>query len=81
VESERIGYLMPVNLPLSEMSVEEKLQLLEAVWADLSREPDEIESPSWHKDVLEETERRVQSGEATFSDWQNAKGSIRDRLK
>ena len=72
---------MPVNLPLDEMSVEEKLQLLEAVWADLSRAADEIESPSWHNDVLEQTEMRVQSGAATFSDWQKAKGSIRDRLK
>lgn len=72
---------MPVNLPLDEMSVEEKLQLLEAVWADLSRLPDEIESPSWHKDVLEQTEKRVETGEATFSDWQKAKSSIRDRLK
>jgi hypothetical protein len=33
------------------------------------------------KDVLEETERRVESGEATFSDWEKAKISIRDRLK
>jgi hypothetical protein len=72
---------MAVSLPLDEMSVEEKLQLLEAVWADLSRLPEEIESPAWHKEVLEEAERRVQSGEATFSDWQKAKGSIRDRLK
>jgi hypothetical protein len=70
-----------VNVPLDDMSVEEKLQLLEALWADLSRPPDELESPEWHKDVLEETERRVRSGEATFSDWQQAKGSIRDRLK
>jgi hypothetical protein len=30
---------------------------------------------------LEEAERRVQSGEATFSDWQKAKDSIRDRPK
>jgi outer membrane protein TolC len=72
---------MAVNLPLDEMSVEEKLQLLEAIWADLSRVPDQLESPAWHKDVLEETERRVESGEATFSDWQEAKASIRDRLK
>jgi putative addiction module component len=72
---------MPVNLPLDEMSVEEKLQLLEAVWADLSRVPDEVESPAWHKEVLEETDRKVESGEATFSDWQKAKDSIRDRLK
>ena len=33
------------------------------------------------EDVLEETERRVESGEATFSDWEKAKISIRDRLK
>ena len=72
---------MAVNLPLDEMSVEDKLQLLEAIWADLSRVPDQLESPAWHKDVLEETERRVESGEATFSDWQRAKASIRDRLK
>jgi hypothetical protein len=72
---------MSVNLPLHEMSLEEKLQAMEALWEDLSREPDRIESPSWHQDVLKETERRVESGEARFSDWEKAKVSIRDRLK
>jgi Putative addiction module component len=72
---------MAVNLPLNEMSVEEKPQAMEAIWVDLSRDPDRIESPAWHKVVLEETERRVESGEATFSDWEKAKLSIRDRLK
>ena len=72
---------MVVNLPLDEMSVEEKLQVMEALWADLSREPDHIESPAWHKDALEEAKKRVESGEAGFSDWQKAKTSIRDRLK
>lgn len=71
---------MAVNVPLDEMSVEEKLQLLEAVWADLSPVPDELESPAWHGEALAETERRIQAGQATFSDWQKAKGSIRDRL-
>jgi hypothetical protein len=54
---------------------------MEALWADLSREPDHIESPAWHKDALEEAKKRVESGEAVFSDWQKAKTSIRDRLK
>lgn len=72
---------MSANLPLHEMSLEEKLQAMEAPWEDLSREPDRIESPSWHQDILRETERRVESGEATFSDWQKAKVSMRDRLK
>lgn len=77
----RLRPSMAVNLPLNEMSVEEKLQAMEAIWVDLSREPDRIESPPWHKNVLEETERRVESGEATFSDWEKAKISIRDKIK
>jgi hypothetical protein len=40
---------MAVNLPSNEMSVEEKLQAMEAISVDLSREPDRIESPPWHK--------------------------------
>ena len=72
---------MSANLPLHEMSLEEKLQAMEALWEDLSREPDLIESPSWHQDLLKETERGVESGEATFSDWEKAKVAIRDRLK
>jgi Putative addiction module component len=72
---------MAVNLPLEEMSVADKLQLLEAIWADLSRVPDHVESPAWHTEALEETKKRIQSEEATFSDWQKAKASIRDRLR
>jgi hypothetical protein len=48
-----------VNLPLEEMSVEDKLQLLEAIWADLSRVPDQVESPAWHTEALDETKRRI----------------------
>jgi hypothetical protein len=40
------------------MSVEEKLQLLEAVWANLNLVPAELKSPGWHEEALEETERR-----------------------
>ncbi len=54
---------------------------MEALWEDLSREPDRIESPNWHQVLLKETESRVESGEATFSDWEKANVSIRDRLK
>lgn len=53
---------------------------MEAIWADLSRAPERVESPTWHQEVLEETERRVASGQAVFTDWDAAKRSIRDRL-
>ena len=72
--------LMPVDLPLREMSFPDKLQLLETLWDELSRSPDELPSPEWHKDVLDERRRRVQAGEETFSDWESAKQDIRRRI-
>ena len=76
------GYylLMRVTLPLNEMTVPEKLQLMEALWEDLSRNSDALESPEWHRDVLEERERWIASGEAHFSDWEQARADIRKRV-
>jgi hypothetical protein len=71
---------MPVTLPLNDMTVTEKLQLMEALWEDLSRNADALESPEWHRQVLEERERRIASGEAHFSDWEQAKADIRKRV-
>lgn len=71
---------MPITLPLNEMTVPEKLQVMEALWEDLSRHSDVFESPEWHRDVLEERERRIASGEAKFTDWEQAKADIRKRV-
>jgi putative addiction module component (TIGR02574 family) len=71
---------MPVTLPLSDLTVSEKLQLMEALWEDLSRNADALESPEWHREVLEEREQRITSGEALFSDWEQAKADIRKRV-
>ena len=71
---------MPSPLPLDQMTREEKLRALEALWEDLSRHDDQIESPAWHGEVLEERAARVRSGEEQFLDWETAKRELRDRL-
>ena len=71
---------MPLELPLAQMTLSEKLQLMETLWDDLTRKPDELESPAWHKEVLEECLRRAESGEEQFSDWEAAKEDIRRRI-
>jgi hypothetical protein len=68
---------MTATLRLDEMSVPEKLQLMEALWRDLSRREEMIVSPEWHREVLEERERLIASGEARFIDWEQAKAEIR----
>lgn len=66
---------MTVALPLEQMTVAEKLQAMEALWADLSRN-DALESPAWHEDAL-----RTRTGEENFVDWETAKQQLRARLK
>ena len=66
-------------LPLEKMSVEEKLQTMEALWQSLSADPAAIESPAWHEEELAERERKVASGETKFVDWEKAKAEIQRR--
>jgi hypothetical protein len=66
-------------LPLDEMTVEDKLQAMEALWESLSADPAAIESPAWHEEELRERERKIASGEARFIDWEKAKADIRRR--
>lgn len=71
---------MVITLPLSEMTISEKLEVMETLWEDLSRNADALESPEWHASVLEEREKKIASGEAIFTDWEQAKKDIRKRV-
>jgi hypothetical protein len=71
---------MEATLPLSQMSVAEKLRAMETLWADLSRNEAQIESPAWHGVVLHDREEKIKSGEETFMDWETAKKQLRDKL-
>ncbi|MCX7011897.1 MAG: addiction module protein [Candidatus Sumerlaeota bacterium] len=72
---------MDVTLPLDKMTTSEKLRALEQIWDDLCRGAEEIPSPAWHADVLRAREKRVKKGESRFVDWDDAKRSIRDRVR
>lgn len=71
---------MSINLPLQEMTLREKLAVMELIWEDLVRTLDSIESPAWHRDVLEEREQRIAEGTSQFTDWEKAKLEIRNKL-
>lgn len=70
-----------ITLDLNKMSRSEKLQTMEALWADLSRDDLGIESPLWHNDVLKETERKFASGLEQPIDWTTAKENLRKRFE
>lgn len=66
-------------LPLNEMSVEEKLQTMEALWQSLSVDSVAIDSPAWHEEELGKREGKIESGAAKFVEWEKAKADIRRR--
>lgn len=71
---------MPFNLPLKDMTLQEKLAAMESLWEDLARTPEAIESPAWHKEVLEERLRLLAEGKTQFIDWETAKEALRKKL-
>lgn len=55
----------------------EKLRLMEFLWSDLSGSNGDIDSPSWHGDVLRETAKRVRAGTEIPMDFSSAKEILR----
>lgn len=68
-------------IDIGHLSREEKLRIMEAIWEDLSRDDEQVESPEWHREALEETERRRESGKEAVVDWQEAKKQLRRRFE
>ena len=73
--------LAEIESELETMTLPEKLRLMEALWANLSRREAALESPAWHQDILKEREALVKAGKEKFVDWETAKQQLRERLK
>lgn len=65
------------ELPLSKLSFSQKLEIMECLWDDLSRNEKMITSPAWHEDILKDRDDALAAGKLTVSDWEEAKERIR----
>ena len=66
-------------LDIKKMSRSGKLKLMESLWADLSQNEVDFESPEWHADALRETAERRARGEEPLLDWDEAKAKLRTK--
>jgi hypothetical protein len=69
------------TIQIEQMSRNEKLQTMEALWADLSKSEGDVESPAWHEVVLQQTEARIAAGQEKITDWETAKRVLRKRFE
>ena len=51
---------------IERMSLEERLQAMELLWASISRDPQGVSSPAWHEEILSSRLAKVDRGEGEF---------------
>lgn len=72
---------MSIDLPLDKMTLAEKLEAMELLWADISRRPADLSSPDWHREVLDDRRRLVAEGKLKFLDWDTAIAELRKEVR
>ncbi|HRI46983.1 MAG TPA: addiction module protein [Ignavibacteriaceae bacterium] len=72
---------MQFSLPLDEMTIHDKLKVMEDLWVDLTKQDNTYTSPEWHNEVLILRAKRVQEGEENYKEWEVAKKELRNNLK
>lgn len=72
---------MTAEIPVEQMTVEEKLRAMELLWENLRRDEKNIPVPQWHRDLLDEREQLIAKGQAHFEDWESAKNWIAGKIR
>jgi hypothetical protein len=58
------------------LPLREKLQIMEAIWEDLSSRVDTMEISPGERELLDSRVQRVRDGETEIHDWDSVKNSI-----
>lgn len=66
---------------ISELSIDEKLRVMELLWSDLTASPNDVASPSWHSAELEATATRYAAGEEQPIELTEAKAILRSERR
>ena len=61
---------------IAEMPLEQRIQLVEAIWDSIAEIPEAVEIPAWHKQELEKRLATYHADPAEGSPWQVVKKRI-----
>ena len=68
------------TVAIDQLNTEEKIFTMEQIWDDLCHHAEAMQSPAWHKSVLQERMKIVESGNTQYSNWDSAKIRIRNTV-
>ena len=58
------------------LSIDRKIEIMEAIWEDFRDRFDRLEIPQQQKDLLDHRRARVREGTAQLLDWESVKATI-----
>jgi putative addiction module component (TIGR02574 family) len=62
-----------------ELSTSEKLLLVEEIWDEITRHPDDLPIPAWHKAELNRRYQEYQRNPRQGSSWEEVKARLLDQ--
>ena len=68
---------MIAQAEIERMSLPERLRMMDSLWESISRNPDEVTSPNWHKKILDSRRKKIAGGEAKFLTVEELKRRLR----
>jgi len=66
---------------IEEMTAEQQIELMEALWRNMSQKNLNTEPPDWHRRYLEDRENAVAAGEDSFISLDEFEENIRSEMK
>jgi putative addiction module component (TIGR02574 family) len=74
---------VPITTPpgFDELSVEEKLAYLEAVWTRILSKPEKVPVPDWHREILTERLAAYRAGKGSSRPWSEFRDEMRSLLR
>jgi putative addiction module component (TIGR02574 family) len=63
----------------SELSVEEKIAYVQALWDLIAENPDDVPVPDWHRAIIQERLQEAHSGPAR--PWSEVRAELQERLR
>ena len=66
---------------IKQLPLNEKLQIMEAIWEDLRANPDGVPVPVWQKQLLDQRRKALEEGKEEVLEWDDVKDSLGRQTK
>lgn len=77
------GMAIPALPPpgFDDLSPEEKLDYVHALWNRIAARPEEVPVPDWHREIVAERLAAHRAGEGSTRSWEEAREDLRSQLR